>query len=151
MSDPQKKHYYGSTGTNNFIVETPDWLKEEIVEEFGDYFYPCPINPQFDGLSIDWPNDRFVYVNPPYTRGSIAKWVEKCSIEHQKGCSIGLLIPSYTDTKYFHDYIYLKDKVVIRFFRGRIKFKGYENKAGEFPSMFVIFENKITSKKEGLN
>lgn len=131
--------YFGSNGEQKFIIETPDWLKSEIVEEFGEYFDPCPVNPKFDGLAIEWPTDRPVYVNPPYTRGQINKWVKKCHEEYQRGCNIILLIPAYTDTAYFHNYIYQIPGVSIRFLRGRIKFKGYD-KRSSFPSMLVIFD-----------
>ena len=77
------KSYFGSNGKNKFIIETPDWLKKKIVERFGEYFDPCPINPQFDGLSISWPRDQVCYVNPPYSRGKLSKWVKKCHSERR--------------------------------------------------------------------
>jgi len=133
-----KVPYYGSNGKGKFIIETPDWLKAQIIEEFGIYYDPCPVNPVQDGLEIEWPKNKAVYVNPPYTRGHISKWVKKCHDENLRGCHIILLIPAYTDTAYFHDYIYQRDNVEIRFLRGRIKFKGYD-KHSAFPSMLVIF------------
>ena len=136
-----KVPYFGSNGNGEFIIETPDWLKDKIILEFGEYFDPCPVNPTFDGLSIDWPTNIVNYVNPPYTRGEISKWVKKCHEENMKGAKIVLLIPAYTDTKYFHDYIYQRDNVEIRFIQGRIKFKGY-NRTSSFPSMLVIFDNQ---------
>lgn len=51
-----------------------------------------------------------------------------------------MLIPARTDTSYFHDYIYEKKNVEIRFIRGRIKFGDSKNSA-PFPSMIVIFNN----------
>ena len=140
--------YFGSNGKGKFIIETPDYLKNEIIEEFGLYYDPCPVNPTKDGLAIDWPTNKPVYVNPPYTRGSISKWVEKCYLEHSKGCEIILLIPAYTDTAYFHDYIYNKKNIDIRFIRGRIKFKGYDQKSS-FPSMLVIFSRTEKNIQEG--
>ena len=133
------KAYFGSNGKGKFVIETPDWLKLEIIERFGEYFDPCPVNPQFDGLSIDWPRDKAVYVNPPYTRGQLSKWVKKCHFEAVSGSLVVLLIPSYTDTAYFHDYIYKKQGVEIEFFRGRIQFKGYTKSTASFASMLVIF------------
>ena len=133
-----KVPYFGSNGKGKFVIETPDWLKAQILEEFGAYYDPCPVNPVEDGLEIEWPTNKPVYVNPPYTRGQISKWVEKCYHENLRGCHIILLIPSYTDTSYFHDYIYQRDNVEIRFLKGRIKFKGYD-KPSSFPSMLVVF------------
>jgi site-specific DNA-methyltransferase (adenine-specific) len=51
-----------------------------------------------------------------------------------------MLIPARTDTKYFHDYIYQKSNVEIRFIKGRLKFGGSKNSA-PFPSMVVIFKS----------
>lgn len=132
--------YFGSNGEGKFIIETPDYLKNKIVKEFGVYYDPCPVNPQICGLSNPWPKDQPVYVNPPYTRGEIKKWVKKSYEEFKKGCKVILLIPAYCDTSYFHDYIYQVDPFIeIRFLRGRVKFKGYD-KSASFPSMLVIFD-----------
>ena len=130
--------YCGSNGEHKTVIETPDWLKNQIIDEFGEYFDPCPVNPQFNGLEIVWPTNKPIYVNPPYKRGHISKWVKKCYEENLRGCNIILLIPAYTDTAYFHDYIYERSNVDLRFLRGRIKFKGYTQQAA-FPSMIVIF------------
>ena len=55
-----------------------------------------------------------------------------------------MLIPSRTDTSYFHNYIYNKSE--IRFLRGRIKFidpiTKKEKDAAPFPSMIVIFKEE---------
>ena len=37
-----------------------------------------------------------------------------------------MLIPSRTDTRWFHEYIYGKENVKIRFIRGRLKFGGVQ-------------------------
>ena len=57
-----------------------------------------------------------------------------------------MLIPSRTDTKYFHEYIYKKPNAEIRFIKGRLKFGGKQKGSGSapFPSMLVVFSN-ITS------
>lgn len=78
---------------------------------------------------------RTVFCNPPY--GSIAKWVEKCYREGTKDNTVVvMLIPSRTDTRYFHKFIY--HRAEIRFVRGRLKFGDGKNSA-PFPSMVVIF------------
>ena len=63
----------------------------------------------------------------------ISKWVEKAS---KSNTTVVMLLPSRTDTKWFHDYIY--NKAEIRFIKGRLKFKNSSNSA-PFPSMIVIF------------
>ena len=132
--------YYGTSKNSHPHGGTPDGLMIEIREEFGDIFDPCPNDPSFDGLRIDWPLNKTAYVNPPYTRGEISKWVKKCFHEYQRGVQVVLLIPSYTDTKYFHEFIYGTAK--LRFIRGRLKFKGYDGQAS-FPSMLCIFKGGI--------
>ncbi len=150
------KAFFGSNGEHATVIETPDWLISELEDEFGSFFDPCPVNPQEDGLLSNW-HERiyesdvdFIYVNPPYTRGQIAKWVEKCRTEQlgEVGVPIVLLIPSYTDTAYFHDFIYEKEHVEIKFFKGRIQFKGYNSNRASFPSMLVIF-NRVDMADSG--
>ena len=89
-----------------------------------------------DGLSKTWLRER-TWMNPPYGR-EIGKWVKKAS-EVQGGVVVCLL-PARTDTKYFHEYVYKKPNVEIRFIKGRLKFGGSKNSA-PFPSMVVIFND----------
>ena len=137
--------YFGSNGKGDSIIETPDYLMKEVTERFGECFDPCPINPLQDGLLIDWPRGYAnpVYVNPPYSRNVIDKWVKKCHHEALKGSFVILLIPSYTDTAYFHDWIYNYKWIDIEFIRGRIQFKGYNSNRASFPSMLVIFQPQL--------
>lgn len=79
-----------------------------------------------------------VFCNPPYGR-AIKDWVKKSSEEAKKAdTTVVMLIPARTDTSYFHDYIYQKPNVEIRFVRGRLKF-GDGKSSAPFPSMVVIF------------
>ena len=73
-----------------------------------------------DGLSKSWAGET-VFCNPPYGR-HIGDWVAKCA-EESRHAKITLLIPSRTDTSYFHKYIYNKPNVRIEFIRGRVKFE----------------------------
>lgn len=132
--------YYGTSENTHPHGGTPDDLILGLQEEFGQLFDPCPNNPTFDGLNINWRTDMWNYCNPPYTRGEIKKWVKKSYDEWMKGNSVIMLIPSYTDTSYFHEYIY--PYAELRFIKGRLKFKGYNRKAS-FPSMLVIFRGDL--------
>ena len=82
-----------------------------------------------------------VFVNPPYGR-EIKYWVEKAykeSLESYNECVV-MLIPSRTDTIYWHDFIFGKAKE-IDFLKGRLKFE-VNGKAGQpapFPSAIVIY------------
>lgn len=111
---------------------TPKELYNKLNQEFNFDFDPCPLNPTFNGLEIDWKERNFV--NPPYSK--VKDWVKKCYEEYKKGKLIVLLIFSRTDTKYFHEFIY--PYAELRFIKGRLKFNDVKGSA-PFPSMLCIF------------
>ena len=123
---------------------TPQHLFDSLNEEFHFDLDPCATEQNHkcekyftldqNGLEKSWGGYK-VFCNPPYS--SIAKWVEKAYKEAQKENTIVvMLIPSRTDTKYFHDFIYHRSE--IRFVRGGLKF-GDSPYNAPFPSMIVIF------------
>lgn len=125
---------------------TPESIFSELDKEFNFNLDPCAtelnhktekyFTIQEDGLKQSWGGYN-VFCNPPYSK--IAKWVEKAYTESLKeNTLVCLLIPSRTDTKYFHDYIYHRSE--IRFIRGRIRF-GESTENAPFPSMVVIFRS----------
>ncbi len=92
-----------------------------------------------DALSRPWNGN--VFCNPPYGR-EVIKWVKKASREAENGTTVIMLIAARTDTNFFHEYIYNKPNVEIRFIKGRLKFTdehGNGNDPAPFPSMVVIF------------
>ena len=122
---------------------TPQKLFDTLNEEFHFTLDPCADDFNHkcekyytevdDGLSKDWGTET-VFCNPPYGR-EIGKWVKKCS-EH-RGLAV-MLIPARTDTRWFHEYIWMQDDVSVAFLPGRVKFEGAKNSA-PFPSMIVTF------------
>ena len=117
---------------------TPRSLFKELHAEFKFNFDPCPPNPKFDGLQIEWKSSNFC--NPPFSK--IAYWVAKGFLESRKGKTVVMLIPSRTDTIWWHDYV--MQATEIRFLKGRLKFQNGE-KIGRapFPSAVVVF-NHVT-------
>ena len=115
---------------------TPVWIYEELDKEFHFDFDPCPLHSNSNGLAIEWGKVNFI--NPPYGR-EISRWIAKAYQEAQEGAICVLLIPSRTDTKWWHDYIMKADE--IRFIKGRLKFGNSKNSA-PFPSAIVIFRGK---------
>jgi len=68
---------------SNDYWQTPEYILEKVrLVLDDDYFDPCPINPQFDGLQVEWKIRCFI--NPPYSRGSLEKWSVKADIEYRK-------------------------------------------------------------------
>lgn len=115
--------------------KTPRKFYEALDKEFKFDFDPCPPNPKFDGLSIRWGKRNFV--NPPYAE--CGAWMRKCYEESRDGKLVVALIPSRTDTRYWHDYV-MKAKE-IRFIKGRLKFDDQKNNA-PFPSAVVVFDGR---------
>lgn len=120
--------------------ETPQWLFDELDEEFHFTLDVCAVpenakcsnfyTPEQDGLKMPW--SGVCWCNPPYGKG-IEKWVEKA---YKSDCTVVMLIPARTDTKWFHDWAYKKAE--IRFVKGRVKF-GDAKKPAPFPSMILVY------------
>ena len=93
-----------------------------------------------DSLSQDWSAlEGNLWLNPPYGR-DLKHWVKKAyeSSRNRDGALV-MLIPSRTDTSYWHDYIF--DKAEIKFIRGRLKFEngGVASQPAPFPSALIVY------------
>lgn len=123
---------------------TPKAFFDQLNKEFKFTLDPCATKENAkckkfyteadNGLAQSWDNER-VFMNPPYGK-TISQWIKKAS--EVRGGVVVCLLPARTDTRYFHDYIYQKKNVEIRFIKGRLKFGDSKNSA-PFPSMVVIF------------
>lgn len=121
-----------------------------ILEQYEDWFDPCPYpRPKWDGLTIDWLLHEKIYCNPPYD--NIKAWAKKCyktlerAIANNQSIEIHLLIPTRTDTQYFHSYIY--KYADLEFIKGRLKFRDLASvskklTSAPFASMICIYKNK---------
>ena len=121
---------------------TPPHIIEQLTDEFGELFDPCPANwdQSFNGLEIEWADDKANFVNPPYA--DMKAWVKKAHDEAAKGKTVILLIPPRTCSSYFHSWIY--QKAELRFIKGRLKFIDGRNPdkkptGAPFPSMLCIY------------
>ncbi len=95
--------------------------------------------PEQDGLKQNW--NGVCWMNPPYGR-SIKNWVKKAYESALNGATVVCLLPSRTDTAWWHDYCI---KGQIEFIRGRLKFGNATNSA-PFPSAVVVFSPEILRK-----
>mgnify|MGYP006290043163 CR=1 FL=1 len=126
---------------------TPQKFFDDLNEEFGFTVDVCASDwnakiKRFwsvsdDSLSLSW-RGEVCFMNPPYGR-DIKHWVKKAYEESLKGAVVVGLIPSRTDTSYWHDYI--QDKAEVRFIRGRLKFERPEGASdpAPFPSAIIIW------------
>jgi hypothetical protein len=102
------------------------------------YLDPCPLNSEFDNLNKDFGNNK-LYINPPYS--DINSWITFAFNHYVKyHRKIIMLLPSRTDTKWFHRLLDLQELFDIHFtfIKGRLKFGNSTNSA-PFPSLFVSF------------
>ena len=136
---------------------TPRDLYDELNRVFKFTLDPCSTAAnakcdnfytlEQDGLSKDWGGNT-VFVNPPYTRGAIGKWIKKAHDESKKpNTTVVCLIPSRTDTKYWHEYCMKASHV--HFIKGRLKFEGVADNSAPFPSAIIVFTNTTSANNLG--
>jgi site-specific DNA-methyltransferase (adenine-specific) len=126
---------------------TPQAIFDKLNAEFDFTLDPCAdisnakckkfYTLKENGLAQDWSKER-VFMNPPYGK-EISKWIKKAYQESKKGALVICLIPSRTDTKWWHDFV-LNAKQ-IRFIKGRLSFNDGDNTA-PFPSAIIVFDGR---------
>lgn len=115
-----------------FSRKSDNWATPKVMYEFfikNNYFDPCPLNSNFDGLKIEWKQKNFV--NPPYSK--IKDFIDKSIQEHEKGKKVILLIPARTDTRYFRKLVDYGCNIT--FVTGRLHFNN--SNSAPFPSCYI--------------
>lgn len=111
----------------------------------GDYFGPDHrLKWMRDALTVEnWsPYGPVIWLNPPYSK--CREFIAKAAEESRKGCTVVCLVPSRTDTRWWHEHVWdsvrncARPGVEVRFLKGRLKFGASANSA-PFPSVVVIF------------
>lgn len=131
-----------SSATDNW--ETPQYFFDKLNEKYkftldvaaSKQNAKCPrfFTKEDNGLFKSWQGE-VCWMNPPYGRDIIG-WLDKAHSEWMLGNStIICLVPSRTDTAWWHDFA-MKEN--IEFIRGRLKFGGHVN-AAPFPSALISF------------
>jgi phage N-6-adenine-methyltransferase len=117
-----------------------------------------------DALTCSWQGylglrSPICWLNPPYSK--CREFIAKAAEEAKKGCTVVCLVPSRTDTRWWHDHVWdaennqCRPGVEVRFVKGRLKFgkSGGEpirtslrngpgsapNNAAPFPSVVIVF------------
>lgn len=133
-----------------------DWQTPDSVLELVRQFAPIVLDPctssdnptgahsfiTCGGLEERWYEaGGLVYVNPPYGR-ELPRWADKCRLEAKLGASIILLVPSRTDTRWWH--ACEADCAAFALWRGRMTFKGAPSTA-PFPSCLFYWGDRAWS------
>jgi site-specific DNA-methyltransferase (adenine-specific) len=99
----------------------------------------------YDAIDHDWfklSDGQPIYVNPPYSRGNIDRFIKKAYSESLKGATVVMLLPSDTSTRYFHNYCMKASEII--FLQPRVHFNrpdGTSFKTSpKFGSMVVVFK-----------
>jgi phage N-6-adenine-methyltransferase len=83
-----------------------------------------PIAARRDGLRASW-GPGPVWLNPPYSRGELTKWLAKALYESLNGVTTVALLPVDTSTIWFHAYVMPRlEAGDVEFLAGRLSFEG---------------------------
>ncbi len=119
----------------------------------------CPtyFTKERDALTVDWASHEtgryrpVVWLNPPYSR--CRDFIRKAAEEREKGCTVVCLVPSRTDTRWFHAHVWdgtrPRPGVTVEFISGRLKF-GDAVHAAPFPSMLLTFTPMLSYDEKQL-
>jgi phage N-6-adenine-methyltransferase len=100
-----------------------------------------------DGLSQPWVG-RAVWCNPPYS--ALPVWVERAWQQcREQQNTVVMLIPAYTDPKYWSDVI-IAHADEVRFLKGRVSFleNGLKKMSARFPSVVVVFRYRAGEQQK---
>lgn len=104
--------------------------------------------PETDAFKQDWKGN--VWMNPPYGRGITGKWMEYAANQSRMhGSTVVCLVPSRTDTGWFHKAMEEQSEGVLFFVKGRLKFGGSKTPA-PFPSCLIVFSPDLEDAQSKL-
>ncbi len=128
-----------------FTSETCEWNTPASVYAVLDAEFHFTHDSAPEGYAELWSSlteswQGTIFCNPPYGR-TIGQWIQKGYESAQAGATVIMLIPSRTDTAWWHDFVMKADQ--IRFIRGRLKFSGTKWNA-PFPSVIIVFQSSAS-------
>lgn len=137
---------------------TPNYIFAPLNEEFDFDLDPCCkaetakcekfFTPIDDGLSQSWANRR-VWMNPPYGRGVIDKWMEKArQSAWMEGASVVCLVPVHAGSQWFKQSMQACDE--LRFLEGRVRFEEAKDDA-PFASAVMVFRPYSPNRLNWIN
>lgn len=128
--------------------ETPQYFFDLLDKEFQFTLDPAASHKsakckkyytkEENGLMYSWEGET-VFLNPPFSDNEI--WLAKSYSEAlYPNTKIVVIMPSRTDTKYWHKFVMKADE--IRFVKGRVDFlkDGEVGSGANFPLVIVVFD-----------
>lgn len=152
----KRKTYEACHSSKDQTWQTPVRLLAAILQAAGRAAFdldPCSPRPDGpvpavhrwteadDGLRFPWYGT--IFVNPPYSR-SLPKWMAKCASEAAAGAVVVALVPSRTDTQWWHQSIAGQAHVVM--LRGRLRF-GHSQNFAPFPSAIAVWGDSTLAER----
>jgi len=133
---------------------TPRWLFDRLNSEFA-FTYDlaasrenalCPLffTQAEDAMCQTWAGS--CYCNPPYGN-KVGDWMQKAYTSALDGATVVMLVPAYTDVKWFHAWVL--GKCAIRFIQGRLKFDD-EDATAPFASMLCVYGKSFPPSVSGV-
>lgn len=119
-------------------VATPKELKDAIYARYAIDHDPCPLDGHKtgpDGLDRRNAWGKRNYVNPPYVKNGIQKFVDRAIEEMNNGNSSYFLMPFRAGLQYYHRA--MAHCTGVLFFGKHLKFEGY---TGVLPQQLVLME-----------
>ena len=100
-----------------------------------------------DGLSQSWAGHT-CWMNPPYSRGEMTKWLTKARDEVSNGVTTVALVMGDTSCDWYHSA--QKDVAAFCFLKGRLAFNGVKTGA-RFPNHILLFmpEERRPTPRQG--
>jgi len=101
-----------------------------------------------DGLAQSWAGE-ICWMNPPYSRGVLVKWVEKAIHEAVRGAVVVALLPGDSSVVWHHELVLL-NAAWVEPVRGRIKFEGMDAgaKTGNILAHFLPPDYAVANPKK---
>ncbi len=152
----KRKSYAACMSSQNQTWQTPPALLTAILQAAGRREFDLdPCSPALDGpvpAAVHWteaddglsrPWSGLIFVNPPYSR-ALPHWVAKCAAEADGGAVVVALVPSRTDTRWWHDHVVGMARVIM--IKGRLKFGNGQGSA-PFPSALIVWGDPDLAKR----
>ena len=152
----KRKGYAACMSSRDQTWQTPRALLDAILAAADrEAFDLDPCSPHADGpvpATIHWTEvddglgrlwSGLVFVNPPYSR-ALPAWVAKCATEADAGAIVIGLVPSRTDTRWWHSHVVGQASIVM--LKGRLRF-GAGAGSAPFPSAIVVWGDPALAER----